>query len=689
MNLTIQEYDFVQKYKTQAVREMHTLFPQLTTKEIGYAIDDMIGKRLTDHPITIDNNYKKMQVASTLLELTQYIKEKEPIFTNQGVMFAKHGTIPNPIAKMLDSFLRDRGLMKKEMFKYPKGSPDFAKYNLLQLLLKIDANGFYGVGGQYSSVYYNVYCASATTTQGRQANATAALFFEMFMANNVPFESIEELFGFIDNVCYKDKRTFDTRSLNLRMIDQDECFFKLLYNCGFDWIPTQEELETIWKALSNLGMENWTRLYYKNNLFSFCDNPVIMDTILKVLCTLEKPFTDPNRPPAEVKDYLDFLTDVMREYVFYGHQIPSKLEKMDCLIRDVSIIQDTDSCIVTYDGWYRYILQHTMGIPMAIKTEFIDMANEEIVDRDVVLDYDFLNDDIIERDRMINPIIMIPQDGLRHSIINTLAYTTGILLNEYVEQMAANFGSHHPNGCQLYLKNEFTFRRTLLSDAKKHYATDQEVQEGNLIPAEKSLDVKGMEAFVKSTMNPNTQARLKKILYEDIMKTPVPDQVVIIKKIAILEKDIFNSIQAGKKEYYKPVKVRSASAYEKPMSIQGIKASLAYNALHEPDTEAIDTTIRNSVDIIKVDMNPKNLDKIKETFPGVYQRAMDFISGNQYYKAGIEAIAIPLNEPVPEWVLPFVRYAEIINDNVGKFPLESVGLSRGNANNNATNMVQF
>ena len=44
---------------------------------------------------------------------------------------------------------------------------------------------------------------------------------------------------------------------------------------------------------------------------------------------------------------------------------------------------------------------------MNIKTEFVDMANEEVVSREKVLDYDFFNDDIVERDRLINPIIMI------------------------------------------------------------------------------------------------------------------------------------------------------------------------------------------------------------------------------------------------------------------------------------------
>ena len=56
---------------------------------------------------------------------------------------------------------------------------------------------------------------------------------------------------------------------------------------------------------------------------------------------------------------------------------------------------------------------------------------------------------------------------------------------------------------------------------------------------------------------------------------------------------------------------------------------------------------------------------------------------------GLNLLAIPANEPVPGWVLPFVRYAEIVNDNVGKFPLESIGMYRGNPNNNTSNIVSF
>lgn len=197
-----------------------------------------------------------------------------------------------------------------------------------------------------------------------------------------------------------------------------------------------------------------------------------------------------------------------------------------------------------------------------------------------------------------------------------------------------------------------------------------------------------MEAFVKSSMAEETRTKLKKILYEDILKCEQIDQIKVIKDIAIMEKEIYDSIQNGDKKYFKPVKIKSQSAYEDPMRIQGIKAACVYNALHEDGTEALDLTVRNSVDVVKVEITPRNIDLIKDTHPLVYSKAMELFKTKEF-SVGIDAVAIPINEPVPEWVKPFIRYAEIINDNVSKFPLESIGLYRGNANNNATNIISF
>ena len=49
-----------------------------------------------------------------------------------------------------------------------------------------------------------------------------------------------------------------------------------------------------------------------------------------------------DREFREIADALDEFYGVLKEYVYYDKQIIDRLEKMDRLIRSVSIIQDTD-----------------------------------------------------------------------------------------------------------------------------------------------------------------------------------------------------------------------------------------------------------------------------------------------------------------------------------------------------------
>ena len=129
----------IDNYKRIAMDMLKLNFPSLTEHELSSALDWSISKHLQDTPVTIDNNYKNQQVQTTLLQVVEYIISREPIMTSYGVLYNRHGVVPNPLYGVIDSFINRRKTHKKEMFKYPKGSELFEKFNLLQLLDKIDA----------------------------------------------------------------------------------------------------------------------------------------------------------------------------------------------------------------------------------------------------------------------------------------------------------------------------------------------------------------------------------------------------------------------------------------------------------------------------------------------------------------------------------------------------------------------
>lgn len=317
----------------------------------------------------------------------------------------------------------------------------------------------------YSCIYYNLYTACTTTTQGKSCNSAAALFFESFLNNNVPMGSMNELATFIHNVV-TEARFYDDLDILDRDITIEECFYQLMSSTGWGWVPSEEEMQIIWNMLANLGQQDINRLFYKNNLFHFIDNSKVKKAILNFLCKLDKPYMDPNEVPEEAEEELKIVTDLIREYVYYRYQIIDRLDKMYYLIRSNSIIQDTDSAIISLDGWYRYVRQFCDGIDMKIKTQVCDL--DKILEGDPdyarpcgekIMDYDFVNDEIIEVDRLTDPMVIIPQDGLKFSIINLISYMIGLFVNDYMERYCANANSDSNSTCMITMKNEFLKNR--------------------------------------------------------------------------------------------------------------------------------------------------------------------------------------------------------------------------------------
>lgn len=722
--MELQEKEIIKQYKEIALRMLPLNFPGLHKKDLESAVDSSIVKRFNNPEAKMYNNYTNKTVSSTLMDIIEYIIKREPILCASGVMFKKHADCRNPLIPLITSYLSNRKKAKDTMFKFPKGSEEFEKYNLLQLLYKIDTNSLYGCLGQYSCILYNLHVAPSITTQARSCISSAGLFFESFLANNVKFECLNEVVTFINNIiCEQPERIFKDNEILSEDISIDSCFAKIIGTCGFNYIPSKKDCDIIYNIIARLSQENVNRIYYKNNLYDFLENTHVNKALTDTLKKLKTPYMDPNEVPEEAEYELNHFKALLEEYVYYHHQIYNRVEKYNNMIRSVVCITDTDSSILSLDPFYRYTLDKIKDLDLKIKytsVEFMERVKEdefgdvikpiqfmERVEDD--LDYSFYDDEVIQMKKMINPLKVIPQEGVRHSIINIMSYCLTGFVNDYMERYTKNTHSWaEGKECLITMKNEFLFKTILLSGVKKNYASIQEIQEGNVIKGG-YFDIKGL-AMQKSITNKFTQKRLKQILYEDVLNTENFDQIKLLKDLAIFEKEIFEDLRKGGKRMYKPRKIKQSAAYADPLRIGGYKGAYTWNELRDEGQPGFDFDGTNNLEVVDLMINVKTVEKLKREADSLYleykdkgdiniKNKADYLMKkyedikellkSKIYKGSINSIAIPIDIAVPEWVVMFIDYNKIINGALSLFPIEQLGIYRGNNHNNYTNIISF
>ena len=734
--LVVSEHQSLLGYRDSMTRVIKSAYPHMEIEDIESAVEYSMAKRFKNFDLTVQNNYTCKSIQMTVLEMLDYIAVREPIITSYGTMFKRHGDVPNPMGRVIQSFLDLRKAHKKEMFKYPKGSEMFERFNLLQALDKIDVNGIYGVIGLYLSFLFDLNAAPAITSTGRSLISSAIMCFEGFLGNNVKFGSLNDILTFIDNVRmeYKDWKYDDFEVLGYDgFVTIEECFNKLMMNCGYKYIPTEQDMDMVYRIIQNCNQKELNRLFYKNNLYCFMDLPVARDLMIRIVTGMQSPYIEPAKPPKEIVKELDQLRDYMIEYVFYCHQYIDRMMRNKEMIKTVSVVSDTDSSFVSLDAWYHYniaylsqydcpIIHQQIDVFKMIEAEkkrddyfwkdsetpewynasnkipaisymkvdeFGDVDESELQAIEYLedkLDYDFYNQEIIEQKRAIDVTKIIPQDNMKFALINIMCYILSSVINLYMLDFTKQSGSFRGEEfCKINMKNEFYMSRIMLTRVKKNYASLQILQEGNYLGSG-VLDAKGIECLTKSSISRDTQKALKKILLEDILTGDEIDQVKLIKDIAILEKTIYNDLKSGSKKYYKPVTVKSMDNYNEPMKIQGIKGAMAWNYI-KGDLPGFDLSDRNSLDIVRVHTDKASLEKIREDYPEHYQRISELVDPNcenmiegrkvkDVFKGKLESIALPKDLNVPEWVKALINYEEIINNNLSGFPLKSVGIGQ-------------
>ena len=720
---------YLDKYKDVMKRLLLSYDSNMTEADAKNIVDYSVKKRFTDFEAYLRNNYIKKNIDLSGAEILEYITKKETILTSYGVMFKTHANSQNPMISVIQNFAKLRKMHKKEMFKYPKGSEQFERFNLLQQLDKIDMNGIYGLIGLAVSFLFDLNVAPSVTSMGRSLISSAIMCFEMFLGNNVKFGSLDDVLVFIDNVRkeYKEWKFDDEVVLGKSgFVDVYEVFNKLILNCGYKYVPTTEDMDIVLKILQSCTQTELNRLYYKNNLYGIMDTTYARNLMVQIFENMDFPYMDPAYPPVGIRQYLDELKAVLLEYVFYCYQIYDRMDRNKNMIKKISLISDTDSSFVSLDAWYNYNIKYLEGHDFKILHQNIDVAklvekcekseegvpeylkdikstrfpisfferdewgdpiNSGISDcitfEELEYDYDFFNQEKIEINKLINPVETIPQENMKFSLVNIMCYILTDVINLYMIDFTKESGSYRNDvDCAIVMKNEFFMTRVLLENVKKHYASLQQLQEGNYLGG--VPDVKGIDCLVKSVIPKTTRDRLNKILLKDILLADNIDRTNIIKQMAILENDIYTNIMNGSKNYYKPATIKSLDSYENPLRVFGVKGLLLWNYVKDEHLSAIDVKERNSVDIIKIVVNAVTVEKLKDEFPYQYERFLELLGIEECNNDDVkllkskefQSIALPLDVPVPRWIELIVDYRSIIVDNLGGFPLNGVGISQ-------------
>lgn len=552
------------------------------------------------------------------------------------------------------------------------------------------------------------------------------MLFEEFLSNNVKFGSLNEMVHFIRCVLDDPRTMRDEDVLLGEPITLEETFFQIVATCGFYYVPSEEDLQIVWDMLTQVSQEDLNRLFYRNNLYWFCERSIVMDLIKKILCKLDAVFIDPNKVPDIISEEMDQLYALFKEYVYHPHIIIDSTDRARIMMRDVSILTDTDSSFVSLEGWYQFIEHNTRDIDFPIRHVRTSKGPEAKQEKDIFpvshfdptvpvfdphMGYDFDANEIIFREEVIDANTMCADAGVKFTITNIMGNILYRLQVDYMRLYCKQYNTwdiDFGRDCLLVLKNEFALKNALITTASKNYATYQERQEENMVPLNAALDVKGLP-ITKSGVADRTKDQIKSILFTEVLNPDKIDQVSIVEKLSIMEKQIYNSLHDGEKLYYKPARIKPLNSYANPTF--AVVSADAYNSIKQDTDPGIDLTERNTICVVNTDITLKNVEVIKEQYPDVYEKLVAYINmlasqktltvededGNVITipkkpadKIQIKYIGIPMDIDVPNWLRPFIDYIRIINDNIDKFPMEEVGIMRqGMKTLNATNMLTF
>lgn len=622
---------FIEQWKAHQTQAVKTMYPELEDEKIDKLLEKMISEQMVNPKATLHNNYEHKALNIDLLSVIDWIDRVKPIIAGFGCFFKNQDTEINPTATMLNKFIKSRKAYKKRLEDFPSDSEEYATFDRLQLTEKINVNSYYGCSGATTSNYFNLYTAQACTATGQSLISTTCTTFEYFMADNNPFFTLDECMTFLNFVVNKDQKMDDSFIPNVK---REQVYTRIV--CKFyDWKQHLYE-EPIRRYLDNLDQSQLKRVYYSNNLYEFSRLDKIRKLLIRIIGTDES-FMNPNKLPNDVIEPINKLWAYYEEFVLYNNFAFERISRLKTKTRKSVTTIDTDSNMVSLLPWINFVKGELMP------------ESEKMQNKD--------------------------PNELIFASINTMAFALTKVVTEVLNKYTAKCNilpSFQPN---INMKNEFLFLKQILANVKKRYITNVILREGNLVSPTK-IDIKGFD-FVKSTTTEETKGHFIDLIKKYILFNEDIDVIGLVQDLEKFQESIYDSLRKGEKKYLTPTSVKEVEGYADPFKMQGVRGVFAWNAAY-PDQEI---QLPEKLDLVKVKLTAvEDLEPLKDIDFDIYKNLKQGIFGSRIdkiQKKGVAVIAIPRNvERIPDWIIPFIDYDEIVNNVMKKFypVLDSLGM---------------
>jgi hypothetical protein len=628
-------------FKKKWIDEMSEVLRRTTDlgdKEINKFLEKEFDNNFKDTTAILFNSYDRVATPTTLSDTLDWIQERKPIVTEAGTFFKRVDEGRALHAQIVFGNLMNRNVFKKEMFKaMDRDDRVMAKfYEAQQLLEKLRANAPYGVDGNPYSFSFSYNVSSTTTFSARGQTSMAALNFENIMNDYVKFDTMEEMFVYINNILReKDSWKFKTFDVINIIPSVDDCVDRI---CNKFEIGVEYDREIITCLFENMTDKERTRIFYKSNIRPFLLNDSIANLIDTISLRDDVAFVNPYEPEDEIKPELKLIGEIITEFVSYKYQPFRYEDKTRHKKRATVIIMDTDSTNLYVGNLVRFIKNKV------VTKRFFGKAKQ-------VADYN-------------NKLMNIIAHFLTDSIDETIDF--------YLSKINVDNSDK-----RVKMKNEFGFGTVIVTYAKKSYISSVMRREGVVFTKPK-LEMKGVSFYKSSSTPKTTEFIINDILHDKLLfsKNNKIDIMNIIKSIEEYKRNMRTEIQSGDLTYHKrAIKVKATDGYSDPMGVSQYKAVYVWNKLNPEDQIDLPATVT----LLKIKLYSKKDLGLLEEYPEIYNRLVnlfdtdknfgDYMDKGKLVKGkGITTIAMPNTlDEIPDWILPILDVETIVSSNMALF----------------------